>query len=367
MNKKLMAVAVAAAVAAPGLALAQVTIYGKFNVEYGFLDQASGPGGVQRDKADAFNNGASRIGFRAEEKLGGGISSWFQCETRARILEDAATTLCDRNSALGMKGGFGNVFFGRWDTPINLAQDGGRITPTTGWAGTERLLLDDQGQQGWTFARRETQTINYMSPNMGGFTIHAQTTSTNATVGTNPSATGNKGRTNGINAQYSGGPLTASAAYAKMEDNRSTQTGAAFAGEEQTAILLGASFTFGPIKLGALWTSIESDATATTTVERDSWEIAALWSIGGPAKLRFSYVSAGDFKGNDPSAAPANQGTSMYSVSYLHSFSKRTTGTIGYSVVDNDTNGVYNFAGGTSNILPGDKSSVIFLQLEHSF
>jgi predicted porin len=367
MNKKLMAVAVAAAVAAPGLALAQVTIYGKFNVEYGFLDQANGPGGVSRDSADAYNSGASRIGFRAEEKLGGGMSSWFQCETRARIVDEGATTLCDRNSALGMKGGFGNVFFGRWDTPINLAQDGGRITPTTGWAGTERLLLDDQGQQGWTFARRAPSTINYMTPNMGGFTIHAQTTTTNATVDTNPSATGNKGRANGINAQYSAGPLTASLGYAAMDDNQSTQTGAAFAGEKQTAMLVGATYTMGPIKLGVLWTSIDSDATATTTVERDSYEVAALWSIGGPGKLRFSYASAGDYKGNDASATAANQGTTMYSASYLHSFSKRTTGTVGYSVVDNDTNGVYNFAGRTSNILPGDKASVIFLQLEHSF
>lgn len=371
MNKKLMAVAVAAAVAAPGMALAQVTIYGKFVFEYGLLDQANGPGaapGVTRDKADAFNSPASRIGFRAEEKMGGGISTWFQCETRARITEDSATTLCDRNSALGLKGGFGNVFVGRWDTPINLAQDGGRITPTTGYAGTERLLLDDQGQNGWTFARRAGQTINYMTPNMGGFTIHAQTTTTNATVGTNPLATGSKGRASGINAQYSSGPLSASFGYAAMDDNQSTQTGAAFAGEKQTAILVGAAYTMGPIKLGVLWTSIESDVTATTTAERDSYEVAGMWSIGGPSRLRFSYTSAGDFKGT--AAAPltgSGTGASMYSVSYLHSMSKRTTATIGYSVVDNDSAGQYNFAGGTSNIFAGDKSSVFFIGLDHNF
>lgn len=368
MNKKLMAVAVAAAVAAPGLALAQVTFYGKFNVEYGFLSQMDGPGGVSRESADAFNNGASRIGFRVEDKLGGGLSAWGQCETRLRFVDDATTAMCDRNSALGMRGGFGNVYFGRWDTPINLAQDGGRITPTTGWAGTERLLLDDQGQHGWTFARRETQTLNYVSPNFGGFEVRLQTTSTNATVDKVtpvPPARGLKGRTNGISGMYSAGPLTASAAYQVMDDNKVAQTtGTPFAGQEQTAMLLGGSYRYGPIKVGALWTSIESDASSTTKVERDSWELAALWSIGGPGSLRFSYVSAGDYKGN---AGAANTGATMYSASYLHNFSKRTIGTVGYSVVDNDTAGAYNFAGLTTSIFLGDKASVIFLQLEHNF
>ena len=100
MNKKLMAVAVAGALAAPGLALAQATVYGSLNVEYGFVSQAEGAGGASRPNADAFNSGASYIGFRGEEKLGGGMSAWFQCESQDVFASTTTTGAlwCGRNS-----------------------------------------------------------------------------------------------------------------------------------------------------------------------------------------------------------------------------------------------------------------------------
>ena len=84
MNKKLMAVAVAGALAAPALAFAQastVQIYGKITYEYGIADQGNGRPNV--DYADS--PGGSAIGFKGEEKLGGGLSAWFQCESSADV------------------------------------------------------------------------------------------------------------------------------------------------------------------------------------------------------------------------------------------------------------------------------------------
>ena len=76
MQKKLIAVAVAGALTAPAVALAQtstVQIYGKITYEYGIADQGNGRPRV--DYADS--PGGSAIGFRGEEKLGGGLSAWF--------------------------------------------------------------------------------------------------------------------------------------------------------------------------------------------------------------------------------------------------------------------------------------------------
>ena len=112
MKKKLMAVAVAGALAAPALAVAQtstVQVYGRITYEYGIIDQGEG----QRETDYADSPGGSAIGFRGEEKLGGGLSAWFQCESSADVRALDQTGWCTRNSAVGFKGSWGNVHFDR--------------------------------------------------------------------------------------------------------------------------------------------------------------------------------------------------------------------------------------------------------------
>jgi predicted porin len=384
MNKKLLAVAVAAAVAAPGWALAQVTVSGSLNVEYGFLSQVDGAGGADRPNVDAFNSGASYIRFAGEEKLGGGMSAWFQCETRARFGVDTKVGqtvsgsgqtingICDRNSALGIKGGFGNLFFGNWDSPLNLAQDAGRggLLQTTGWTGIERLLLGDGGAGGssFDFARRNPNSINYNTPNFGGLTGSFQYTSTNTALAT-PNATagavpGLKGRAISASAYYSSGPLEAAVAYTKHDDNQSDVGG--FEGASDTAWLLGASYVFGPVKVGVLYTDLSGDASPTTEEERKNWSIGVAWKITPPGTVRFGYVQAGDSKGT---AGTPNSGAKQYVVGYSHAMSKRTTASVYYSAVENDSAGTWNFAGTTAagDVFPGSDANVISLQLQHKF
>src|SRR5450631_2334264 len=87
MNKKLIAVAVAGALSAPGLALAQastVQIYGTLIMNYQYVDSGNSlPGAASgaRVKTDMFNSHDSNIGFKGEEALGGGLAAWFQCES----------------------------------------------------------------------------------------------------------------------------------------------------------------------------------------------------------------------------------------------------------------------------------------------
>ncbi|MFN7088136.1 MAG: porin, partial [Burkholderiales bacterium] len=111
MQKKLIAIAVAGALGAPALAMAQastVQVYGRVTAEYGYVDQGSG-----KPNTDLLQTpGGSAIGFKGEEKLGGGLSAWFQCESSADIRGQNQDGWCSRNSAVGFKGGFGNVYIG---------------------------------------------------------------------------------------------------------------------------------------------------------------------------------------------------------------------------------------------------------------
>src|SRR3954464_12493252 len=122
MKKTVMAATLAAAFGAPTGALAQssaVQIFGTIYVEYTVhANQGDAPGGVDRTGADFLQTPGSEIGFKGEEKLGGGLSAWFQCASTADPRGQSQNGWCSRNSALGLKGGFGNVFIGNWDTPF---------------------------------------------------------------------------------------------------------------------------------------------------------------------------------------------------------------------------------------------------------
>ncbi|MDB5921289.1 MAG: hypothetical protein JWN13_225, partial [Betaproteobacteria bacterium] len=90
MQKKVIAAAIAGAFAAPVVASAAdgagsstVQVFGTVYVEYSvYVDQGRNAGaGVQPDrtKADFLQTPGSEIGFKGEERLGGGLSAWYQC------------------------------------------------------------------------------------------------------------------------------------------------------------------------------------------------------------------------------------------------------------------------------------------------
>ena len=80
MQKKIIALAIAAAISAPAFAdNANVTVYGK-----AFLNVES----VSNDKATTAQNAtrvqtnASRLGFKGKEDLGDGLTGWYQYEVQ---------------------------------------------------------------------------------------------------------------------------------------------------------------------------------------------------------------------------------------------------------------------------------------------
>ena len=130
MQKKLLTLAVAGALAGPGLALAQssVEVYGTLYPTFGLAKYSDGFT-ARSTSATAANVSAiskldvqapsSNFGVRGREALGGGLTAWFQVEQNAPLEREAtqAVTLASRNSAAGIQGGFGNVFVGQWTTP----------------------------------------------------------------------------------------------------------------------------------------------------------------------------------------------------------------------------------------------------------
>jgi predicted porin len=409
MQKKLMALAVAGALAAPGVALAQtstVQIYGYLNAEYGFVDQPDVAVGVGQRSTDAFNSGASRIGFRGEEKLSGGMSAWFQCETQVNgvwSLGTAQSGWCNRNTAIGLKGGFGNVYFGRWDSAMKKASGVTRILNEAGWMGAQHMLIQEDFFTGWDFSTRNTHSVNYDTPNFGGFTASFQYTAAHGAIDSADVAgtsNNNKGRIWSANGIYRGGPLALVAAYERHTDNVNELSAGigvtpaacgalgvgcvAAADGDSRAWLLGASYQFGPVKVGVVWADLRGDVSALTVlgaggttvplgdVKRRSLNLAADWKITGPGTVRVGLTRAYDLKGSIVDALAAagvntDTGGTQYQIGYLHSLSKRTTLGVTYAHIDNDGGAFYNFTNLTTPANPGDDAGVLVLQMIHTF
>jgi len=93
MNKKLVAVAVAGVLAAPLAAQAQtanVTLYGRLNVDYELVTGRQADG--SNPNVSRLSSNSSRIGVRGTESLGGGLNAIFQIESnvlRAPFLRQA--------------------------------------------------------------------------------------------------------------------------------------------------------------------------------------------------------------------------------------------------------------------------------------
>lgn len=137
MNKKLLAVAVAAA-AMPMVAQAGgPTLYGKINVTIEQVENDR-PGPVfaptnngttvngtlySRDsKAVYMNSNASRLGVKGDVETNiTGLTGIYQAEY-AIDADDGATPFSQRNIFLGLKGPFGALKLGKMDTPLKEAQ-----------------------------------------------------------------------------------------------------------------------------------------------------------------------------------------------------------------------------------------------------
>jgi predicted porin len=386
MNKKLMAVAVAGALVAPAAALAQstVTVYGKATVEYGYANQGAG-----RPNTDIFQTpGGSAIGFKGEEKLGGGLSAWFQCETSADIRGLNQDGMCTRNSAIGMKGSFGDVHFGRWDTPFKRATIGMIGGGDTGLLGLAFLMAGNStgtGAIGGTvpqslsrgiWKRRESGLAYYESPSFNGFQFLAAMSAANATSSLSTN-TAQKPRVTSISGTYANGPMALALAYEKH-----SQFGAVGGANDDRGWTIGGTYTFqGNVKLGAQYIDTKYETTNVQDLSKKNWMIGVEWAIQGPHNLDASYVRAGDSKGSATAAggsvapgsgvvlpnAAGGTGAKLFQIGYRYEFSKRTSAKLAYVKLNNDTNAAYSLGGLAAPTLNGQNQNAWVMYAQHTF
>src|SRR5258706_6739106 len=267
MHKKLLAVAVAGALDAPAVAMAQsaVTISGALNLWY---ESAGASGATNATTAastvstfdvktrDRISDGnGSNIRFTATEDLGGGIAGFGQVEsavlTNAQTRNDGlgnpgqATTSpqtgcgwATRNSGVGLRGqAWGEVLLGIWDTHYTEAYAVDNQLIKGGSHSSSLAVLNSFGTVGWatragslggiSIGNRLSNVIRYQSPSWAGFNFRlSMARPTDGTVPVTGDVTdGKKNRAFNFVPTYSNGPIYASWSF--FSDKDAIGTGAA--------------------------------------------------------------------------------------------------------------------------------------------
>ncbi len=116
--KKLLALAVAAAITVPMAAMADTTVYGKGHMSIGKTKDVSGM---------FVESHSSRIGLKGSNALDNGLTATHQFEIGYNFTDEEGS-LTPRNSWIGLKGGFGEFRIGRQTTPYSIVDDAAAFT-----------------------------------------------------------------------------------------------------------------------------------------------------------------------------------------------------------------------------------------------
>ncbi|HAT30113.1 MAG TPA: porin [Janthinobacterium sp.] len=238
MKKTLLALTILAA----GTASAQsaLTVYGI--VDVGLVRESGAAAGASTKVTSGIGSG-SRLGFKGEEDLGGGLSALvllengFQADTGAM---GQGGLLFGRQAYVGLRGGFGSVTLGRQYTPQYLVVAG--VDPFgSGLAGDTKNLMPASGNS----ASRMDNAIKYVSPVLGGVTAELAY-GAGEVAGANAA-----GSQYGAALGYAAGPLLVRLGY----HNRNNDTATLKNTDNAKNTVLAATYDFGVLKAHAAYGS----------------------------------------------------------------------------------------------------------------
>jgi predicted porin len=330
----------------------------------------------------------------------------------------SAAGWCGRNSGIGFRGGFGNFFVGNWDQPQKLIFNRGRgwFGGTNSFTGGSAVLLNGGSASGTqnpvqsivaspsiggatgaatvitnnpgTFFRRQASSLNYHSPNWGGFSFLASYSAANESTG-NPDAGLLDPRMYSLAGQFATGPFYVGLGYEMHQDyNPANQTvGAAaaqYGGGDDSAMTVVLGLRMGGFDVRAMYNKSEYETTNSTKLDVDGFGVFADWNISGPHTLRAQYVTVGDTSGSSAVAVgsykgPAatncgstsnlscasGTGADLMAIFYSYAISKRTEVSVGYSAMANDDRAT--FSKGKTASSAGGTQTATGLVLRHRF
>ena len=357
MNKKLLSMAVAAAMVAPTAAMAEAVLYGKLHMSIDWADVENGfeGWGVNGGAGVPGEGRANRIGVKGSEDLGNGMKAIYQVEFGVKMTEESTTgnaasgsndSITMRNSFVGLTGGWGTFVVGRNDTPMKTSTGKLDLFADT--------MADYNGTVGFDDVRADN-AIAYVSPNLAGFqlaaAVHAGGAST-AGYGENINSD-SLAEAYSIAGIYSNGPFYASLAYESLGSELYMDT--ATSDDKFARNYIDDDYTKWRVGLGLMdWNGF----TLTGIYEEQSNLPAGQISRLATEKLKLWQIQAGYSFGNNMVKAMYGSGDRdgrfdevnsirdvrdtvegdyyTWAIAFDHNLSKRTKAYVVYTQVDDD-------------------------------
>jgi predicted porin len=418
MQKKLLGMAVAAALAMPAVALAQsaVQVYGTVHLSLNQAKYTKDTAGTLDDTTKfGVTSHASNWGLRSTETLGSGMTAWFQVEFNMKMARDNGVFDGDstaRNSGVGLRGNFGNVYLGTWETPWSQTfrlWDVGTIGgwgPTTaiigrreqtgtnpsrfcanntGAAGQAALPVPPicgngaestngpNGNLGYSLWRRYNYAAFYESPVFAGVQAKvAWQPNERKTNFTNPAVVNENPSSWSASLTWTGLGGRARAFGATMQNKDWSNVGSTDGG-----YTFGGGYDFGVVNVGATYEDYTYKLAAGDMKAKE-------WAVGiavplGPGKIGASYAKAKKLTGAGVDASEAagtnDTGAKLWNIGYEWALSKRTALGFGIAKIDNGANQTFSWTATipvqngwqSGSVLAGQDITNIFVSMRHSF
>jgi predicted porin len=298
MQKKLLTVAVASALAMPAVAFAQVTVFG--TLDTGLRNQTKALTATGDDSLMTVTQGlrtTNRWGLRGSEDLGGGLMANFWLE--GTYTSDATGDTLDgfnRKSVVGLSSGGNSVDIGR-DYTVNFKAQGiydpmsytyTGITPsaTTNVAGTRSDNLVTAGFRFGTGGVRVDYALGEVIGESWGTRV-------------------------GVMGDFAFGPVTVAGAFSTMTNTTDTT--------DTDIWNIGAAYRMGAFTFRAGYSNTEAD-TAGTKVETPMFLLGAQYAISPTLNGRVGYY---DTKFETAGTETGSRKVTIVALDYI--LSKRTT------------------------------------------
>lgn len=355
MQKKIIVLAIAAALSAPAVVLADaanVTPYGVADVSFDRITTGTSTLGASGTSKMVVSSNASFFGLKGSEDMDGGLTAIWQIESQINI-DNAGGTFGTRNTFAGLKGSFGTVLLGRNDSPYKSATR--KLDVFANGLADNRSLMGAAGTVAGSFDSRNPDAISYTSPTFGAFTAAIQRANT---AEGNATSTATKGDTLSMAVMFNAGPVYA--ALATESHNTKPNIGAS---TSDKAMKLGVGYTRDALNVGLVYEKESGDVTAN---KHNAIYVGAKFAVAGGA-VKAAITRKGQLN------SVANTGARQISFGYDHTLSKRTTAYVAYTKMSNEdgatnalSTGGTSSATGTVNGAGSDPSAISF-GLKHSF
>lgn len=375
MQKKIIALAVAALASTAAFAQTNVTVYGVADLGQAFVrSSASGNGNDGQGLVGRLDSNSSLIGFKGVEDLGNGLKAIFQMESNIALDTNNGGLNGIRDTYVGLTGGFGTLVAGNLTHSLRTFGVKVELLPAAAGFGTTASLTGTILGIKTGADERAANAVAYVSPKFAGFTVTGAYVNGERRTNNSNSVDSYNGLAYQLAAQYDNGPLFVGAGAHWTKDNGTPVAGLGLgAGVEARVLRAAAVYTLPTAtKLTGLYdnTRVADINGGIDTVTRNAFSLGVAQSFG---KNTVGLEYAKSFKVNGTNLDLNNTDKQMGTLVYTYDMSKRTMLVARYSALfnkDSTVNYTQNFYNNPVvnpvNAANADYSGVM-VGLRHSF